>query len=137
MKKVILIIFIFLVASLQSFATYEVIDPNATVEQKKYQDFVNNITPEMLGLRPTTDNAEYAKDSDLTNEKQKDANQTRYISEEELNTINLRSIKDQKNDIPFLAKALGILIFGLLIAFIQWVWWFFTEYVPKIQKDKK
>lgn len=137
MKKVILLIFIFLIASLQSFATYEVIDPNATVEQKKYQDFVNNITPEMLGLRPTTDNAEYAKDSDLTNEKQKDANQTRYISEEELNTINLRSIKDQKNDIPFLAKALSILIFGLLIAFIQWVWWFFTEYVPKIQKDKK
>lgn len=63
MKKVILLIFIFLVASLQSFATYEVIDPNATVEQKKYQDFVNNITPEMLGLRQTTDNAEYAEEN--------------------------------------------------------------------------
>ena len=134
MKKAILIILILLLIC-PTFATYKIIDEN--IETKKYQEFVDKITPETLGLKPTTDSAEYAKDSDLIDEKQKNVNQTRYISEEELNTINLRSIKDQKNDIPFLVKAVGILIFGLLIAFIQWLWWFFTEYVPEKQKKTK
>ena len=133
MKKAILIILILLL-NCPTFATYKLIDENT--EAKKYQEVVNKMTPEALGLKPTTENAEYAKNSDLINVKPVNTNQTRYISEEELNSMNLRSIKEQKNNIPFIAKALGILLFGLLIAFIQWFWWFFTEYVPKIQKKQ-
>lgn len=131
MKKALLTFFILLL-NCPTFATYKIIDEN--IDAKKYQEVVDKITPETLGLNPTIEDAEYAKDSDLINEHQISSNQTRYISEEKLNSVNLRGINDQKNDIPFIAKALGILIFGLLIAFIQWLWWFFTEYVPETQK---
>ena len=108
MKKALLTFFILLL-NCPTFATYKIIDEN--IDAKKYQEVVDKITPETLGLNPTIEDAEYAKDSDLINEHQISSNQTRYISEEKLNSVNLRGINDQKNDIPFIAKALGILIF--------------------------
>ena len=50
---------------------YEIIDPNSPEEQKKYQEVLNKITPEMLGLKPTNDFARYAQQTIIDDDPQK------------------------------------------------------------------
>ena len=125
LKNFIFVLLIFLFTSVQSFATYQIIETNT--QSKEYQEFVQNITPETLGLRPTTDKAEYSE------EKLIDYSPKGYLvsNDKENNYINQN--KDSNDNL--IAKVLGILIFGFILGFIQLFWWFFSEYVPKLQKD--
>lgn len=106
MKKVILLIFIFLAVSLQSFATYKIIDEKEYYKEgtKEYQEILDKITPEMLGIRPTTDKAEYSEEN-LVDYSPKG----HLINDHEENFINY---KNESNDSFFI---IGIIIFILLL----------------------
>ncbi len=63
MKKISITFFLlFLLTSVQCFATYTIIESNSPEEQKKYNEVVEKITPQTLGLKPTTDFAEYSQE---------------------------------------------------------------------------
>ena len=114
------------------FATYTIIDESK--EQEKYNQVVEKITPETLGVKTTTNNAEYASKSDLIQGNPETSSEVHYLTKEEYDSLNFIPL-NKKDDTPLWAKAITIFMFGLIIWLIQLFWWFFTEYVPKLQKD--
>ena len=57
-QKIFIILGSIIILTLPCLATYTIIDEKE--EQQKYNQFVEKITPEMCGIKPTTTNAEYA-----------------------------------------------------------------------------